>query len=169
MNIFILSSDPHEAAQMQCNRHVVKMVCESAQILSTAIHLRDPIRYSEYACCLYKPTHKHHPCVRWAMATSDNFDWLVKHSLELCDEYTRRYKRVHASQRVIECASEFAGEEFYRCGNFKHHSPFAQAMPEKYRNHDDAVQAYRNYYVGEKAKFAAWEPRTKVPEWWPIK
>jgi hypothetical protein len=98
------------------------------------------------------------------MATSDNFDWLVKHSLEMCDEYTRRYNRVHASRRVIENASEFAGGEFYSCGNFKHHSPFVQAMPEKYRC-DDAVQAYRNYYVGEKAKFAAWEPRAKTPEW----
>jgi len=168
MNIFATSQDPYEAAQMLCNRHVVKMTCESAQILSTAIFLRDSALYGQYACCLYKPTHKHHPCVRWAMATSDNFDWLVKHSLEMCDEYTRRYNRVHASRRVIENASEFAGGQFYSCGNFKNHSSFVQAMPEKYRC-TDAVQAYRNYYVGEKAKFAAWEPRAKVPEWWPIK
>lgn len=36
MNVFYLSSDPVEAARQQCDKHVVKMPIESAQMLSTA-------------------------------------------------------------------------------------------------------------------------------------
>lgn len=36
MNIFFLADDPDEAAQLHCNEHVIKMVLESAQMLSTA-------------------------------------------------------------------------------------------------------------------------------------
>ena len=39
MNIFVLDRSPQAAAQMQCDRHVVKMVLESAQMLCTAVNL----------------------------------------------------------------------------------------------------------------------------------
>ena len=51
MNIFYLDPDPVAAAQMQCDKHVVKMALETAQILSTV--LGGP----------YKPTHAKHPSV----------------------------------------------------------------------------------------------------------
>ena len=38
MNIFYLDSDPVKAAQIQYNKHVVKMILESAQMLCTAHH-----------------------------------------------------------------------------------------------------------------------------------
>ena len=41
MNIFYLSEDPLEAAQMMVDRHVVKMILESAQLLSTAHRILD--------------------------------------------------------------------------------------------------------------------------------
>jgi hypothetical protein len=165
VNIFCLSSDPVEAAQFECNSHVVKMCVESAQILSTVIFLRDHDAYNIYAPCLYKPTHRHHPCVKWATLTGENFRWLAVHSLALCDEYERRYGKVHASRRVVECCAEFPAGDFYHITSYKHHTPFAQAMPEKYRC-EDAVIAYRNYYAGEKARFTRWEPRAKMPSWW---
>ncbi|HHS13264.1 MAG TPA: hypothetical protein ENN03_05790 [bacterium] len=40
---------------------------------------------------------------------------------------------------------------------------FAQAMPEPYRVPGDPVQAYRNFYVGEKLRFARWTRRR--PAW----
>ena len=41
MNIFVLDEDPTIAAQMQCDKHVVKMIVESAQMLSTAHRMLD--------------------------------------------------------------------------------------------------------------------------------
>lgn len=39
-------------------------------------------------------------------------------------------------------------------------------MPEQYKN-EDAVQAYRNYCVAEKSRFAKWKLGNR-PEWWKI-
>ena len=89
MNIFLLSLCPIEAVQ-QCDKHVVKMPIESAQMMCTAGHGS------------YKPTHQNHPCTRWATLSEANFEWLTAHALALCDEYTYRYGRRHKSQDVIE-------------------------------------------------------------------
>ena len=45
MNIFVLDKDPHIAAQMHCDKHVPKMIVESAQMLSTAHRLLDGEEY----------------------------------------------------------------------------------------------------------------------------
>lgn len=42
-------------------------------------------------------------------------------------------------------------------------TPFAQAIPEVYRN-DNVVAAYRAYYIGEKKHLHQWTRRNK-PEW----
>jgi len=76
VNIFALDWDPFLAAQFQCDKHVVKMVLESAQILCSA-----------FPDAPYKRTHPRHPCVRWALSTRSNYDWLVKHAYGLSDEY----------------------------------------------------------------------------------
>jgi len=89
MNIFYLSQSPTRAAQMQCDQHVVKMILESAQLLSTAHHELDGISPA------YKPTHKNHPSAVWARASRDHYRWLYNHMMALGDEYTRRYGKVH--------------------------------------------------------------------------
>jgi hypothetical protein len=40
-----------------------------------------------------------------------------------------------------------------------------QCMPDEYKC-DDYVQAYRNYYMGEKRYFAKWERGMDKPAWW---
>lgn len=150
MNIFVLDRDPVEAARQQCDQHVVKMCLETAQMLCTA--LRHHGVESEY-----KSSHINHPCNIWARETRSNFLWLCDHGIELCREYTCRYRKMHKSESVIWTA--------------KWHSDkvpegplteFAQAMPELYKS-ECAVSAYRNYYRGEKTSFATWK-RNK-PEW----
>jgi len=116
MNIFILDRDPILAAQMQCDKHVVKMVLESAQILST-------INGGPY-----KPTHQNHPCVLWAKAGKDNWDWLWYHALALCIEYTRRYGKPHKCREVIEHVSG----SMIPFGA----TPFVQCMPEEFKGDD---------------------------------
>lgn len=143
MNIFVLDLDPIKAAQYQCDRHVVKMTLETAQILSTV--LDGP----------YRPTHHNHPCVKWAGVSKENADWLITHGLALGEEYTFRYGKVHKSVEVIKSLSP---DKLVSLGL----TPFAQAMPDQYRN-PDVVKAYRDYYRGEKT-WAMWTKRRK-PEW----
>ena len=151
MNIFVLHRSPQKSAQMACDKHVVKMILESAQMLCTVAHqqgMETP----------YRPVHAKHPCTLWVGKSSANWWWLIDHAMALCEEYTRRYGKVHKSQKVIEwCKTlnlEFSNTIL---------TPFAQAMPVQYKN-ADPVQAYRAYYRGEKARFATW--KTSTPKWW---
>ena len=121
MNIFALSSDPHEAARWAIDKHVIKMVLETAQILSTVSW-----RYGVEAP--YRPTHAQHPCTLWAGETIANWHWLLEHGLALADEYARRYGREHKSRAVIEWAALHGGRPAE--GDL---TPFAQAMPDQYR------------------------------------
>mgnify|MGYP001191264200 CR=1 FL=1 len=87
MNIFYLSSCPEKAAQYQYNKHVVKMILESAQLLCTAHNLLD----GSDADVPYKSTHKNHPSAVWARQSSANYSWLYFHMLALGEEYTKHY------------------------------------------------------------------------------
>src|SRR5574342_1397677 len=151
MNIFILDNDPVKAARDQCNRHVVKMVLESAQLLCAAFPL---------GTTPYRHTHVNHPCSKWVRASSANYEWLMEHARELCIAYTPRYEKLHRSEAVIAGLGQ---PDLPNVGL----PPFVQAMPDAYRNPMDPVAAYRNYYIGEKARFARWEPRAQQPAWWP--
>lgn len=145
MNVFVLDTNPVIAAQMQCDKHVVKMVLETAQMLSTI------------ADGPYKPTHANHPCTKWARANRTNYNWLVMHGLALCEEYTYRYGKVHKCQAIIASLAN-KGNQF-PIGV----SEFAQAMPDEYK-HTDPVTAYRQYYHS-KSDFAVWSKRP-APYWW---
>lgn len=92
MNIFASFQCPIKSAKFLDNSRVVKMILESAQLLSAAIHLNGGNTEG-----LYKLTHKGHPCTIWATKSSGNWHWLYAHYLALCDEYTRRYGKVHKS------------------------------------------------------------------------
>lgn len=147
MNIFYLDTDPVLAAQYQHDKHVVKMILETAQILSTVLHkqgINDPL--------LYKPTHANHPCTLWAGACDANYTWLVLHGEALCAEYTYRYGRTHKSAAVIAFAKTHA---WGTCP----HTPPAQAMPPEYQCPHDPVQAYRAYYLGRKVEQSNWTRR----------
>jgi hypothetical protein len=154
MNIFVLDADPSVAAKAQCDKHVVKMVLESAQLLSTAQQVN-----GNPGLGMYKPTHKNHPCTKWASETYANYSWLYQHFDALCSEYTNRYGKVHKSSGLLATLhpSNFPGTGFVQ-------TPFAQAMPDEYRS-EDPVRAYRAYYLAEK-RFAEWNRSTPQPSWW---
>ena len=154
MNIFVLSEDPQEAARQQCDRHVVKMALESAQILSS-------VRWRYGAEAPYKPTHAKHPCVLWAGECAENYTWLWEHLGALLTEYTARYGKRHAVAFHLEALRE-PPPGLPACGQ---RTPFVQCMPEPYRLSGDPVQAYRNFYMGEKARFARWK-HGNTPAWY---
>jgi hypothetical protein len=153
MNIFILDTDPVRAAEMQCDKHVVKMVSEAAQLLCTVF---DPDTTP------WKHTHYNHPCAKWARESKENFNWLVRHGLALAYEYTYRYDKVHKAQVVIEWCVEQSRHIDWKGVE---QTPFVQTMPDQYRL-TDTVTAYRNFYIGEKSRFAKWNKTRPAPNWY---
>ena len=156
MNIFILSRDPKAAARMQCDKHVVKMILESTQMLSTAHHICGTIHNLSD---LYRPAYANHPCTRWARQTSGNYQWLLRHAQELSREYSRRYRKVHKSDQLINGVLQHNPCPVGR------RTAFAQAMPDQYKVKGDSVKAYRDYYRLEKTKafVMTWTTPRSVP------
>jgi hypothetical protein len=151
MNIFILHKNPKIAAGMQCDKHVVKMILESAQMLCS------PFVNGEAP---YKRAYYNHPCSVWARKSAQNYNWLINHGHAISNEYTNRYQKIHKSSKVIEwCELNWHQLNLPNIGL----TPFAQAMPEQYKA-PCAVTAYRSYYKGEKAYFAKWTNK-KAPAW----
>lgn len=96
MNIFYTNKCPYQCARNLDDKRVVKMVLETAQILSTALKFYEPELPN-----LYKSTHVNHPCSIWARQNQSNYMWLLTHFEALCDEYTQRYKKIHKSQTLL--------------------------------------------------------------------
>jgi len=146
LNIFYLHEDPRKAAEYQYNKHVVKMILESAQMLCTAHH-----HYGNGDNVPYKKAHYNHPSTIWVRENSLHYDWLYEHMMALGSEYKRRYGRTHMS--------------IDKCGHLHEapadipHEPFEQppqAMPDEYKD-DCSLQAYWNYYIGAKRIIANWK------------
>lgn len=159
MNIFILDKDPQLAAQYLANKHVIKMILESAQLLCTAHHLHPEVYY-KYPT-LYKKTHENHPCAIWCRENTTNYLWLSSHAFYLCEEYTFRYNKIHKTQPLIEWLSLYLP----RIPMMKDMTDFPQCMPEIYKR-SDVVEAYRAYYIYDKMKKIQcnWTKREK-PFW----
>jgi hypothetical protein len=165
MNIFFVDKNPRLAAQALCDKHVVKMTLESAQILSTVLR-----GLGDQSVFLYKPTHGNHPCVIWARTNKANYKWLVRHAKALSEEYTFRYGKVHKSSRIIDyCYENIPYMEYIpflqNLPDSNTISPPAQAILKKFK-HEDPVDAYRQYYIHEKLKkmVCIWTKRPK-PNW----
>ena len=156
MNIFVVDENPFVAASMLCDQHVVKMVTESAQLLATAHRVLE----SQHAVP-YKPTHHNHPCSVWARQTTGNYTWLYAHACGLALEFKCRFG--HSNHKAIENLPNLSVVPSKL--PFGGVTKFALAMPDLYKALD-TVEAYRNYYNGEKLKFARWTRcLTGPPDW----
>jgi hypothetical protein len=153
MNIFVLDKDPRQAAEDACDKLVVKMVLETAQLLCSVFPQGE---------APYRRTHYNHPCSVWTREAMGNYHWLIEHGLALADEYRYRYGKTHKSEEVIR----WCDTNWHRAPiPHDDRTPFAQAMPEQYRQYD-AVEAYRAYYLGSKSRFAQWSKTRPAPYWW---
>lgn len=164
MNIFYLDNDPVVAARFHCDRHVVKMTLETAQMLSAAhwrtgyngpnhvAHGQGPYR----DCRSAKPTLGP---MRWIMHSLANYRWSVQLGLALAAEYMGRYGKVHATQAVLEWLRDNE-PALPDVGP----TPFIPSDLPEYLVEGDPVATYRRYYIGDKARFATW-PAGETPEW----
>ena len=154
MNLFILDLDPRQAARDHCDRHVPKMIVETAQMLSTAHHRHG----SDQRGIVYREAYQHHPCTRWVGDSQGNYLWAWTLFDELVQEFGRRRFKFHASARLLDALSACpidSGDQ----------TPFVLAMPDEFKS-DDPVESYRNYYRKAKAHFASWTwPNSNKPSW----
>jgi hypothetical protein len=160
MNIFYLHENPERCAEMHCDKHVVKMILESAQLLSTAHHEID----GEPSIVCYKSTHEGHPSAVWARENRSNYIWLWNLLNSLCKEYTKRYDKVHKTERIGMV------RDLGNCPYELRDGPFSdppQCMNDYCKVPGDTVMAYRNYYINEKSNMARWK-HTPEPLWYTI-
>ena len=152
MNIFILDTEIPKCAEYHCDQHAIKMILESVQLLCTALNKKGfetP----------YKSTHVKHPCVLWVEASYDNFEWLCQLTYELNDEYKYRFNK-ETDHKSIAVLKQIESLKYERSGL----TEFPQAMPDEFKVAGDAVAAYRNFYIGDKMRFAKWTKRA-IPVW----
>lgn len=158
MNIFFLDKNPQKCAEYHNNKHVVKMILETAQLLCGVQHI-----VNSQLDIPYKLSHKNHPCSIWARECVENYVWLCDFGIELCKEYTHRYGKKHKSQQIIEWC-------MINIPNIKSNGNItnpALAMPDerKIASRNSAVDSYREYYIKDKSHIAAWTKRPK-PFWY---
>jgi len=176
MNIFVLDTDHKKNAKYHANVHVSKMTLETAQMLCTAVrvcmedsgfhtHFIEKTLPKAKSGKAYRRSHPNHPCTIWARENRANYLWLCSLGYELSKEFTRRYGKVHACHTVIEQCAALSHYIPQDLDNPRQITPFAQAMPDEYKD-EDAVVAYRRYY---KSKFDAGMkmeyPDNKTPYW----
>ena len=160
MNIFYLDNDTEICAKYHCDKPVVKMILETAQMLSTAHRVIDGDMYADNNN-LYKATHKNHPSAVWVRQSDQNYLWTLSLLLELMKQYTKRYnKKWNESKSDALVTGLTSLPTAITRGKFT--TP-PQCMPEDYKN-KDTITAYKNYYIGDKARFAKWA-YTDMPEW----
>jgi hypothetical protein len=157
MNLFLLHINARQSARYHCDKHVVKMVIETAQILCT-------VHWIYGGTAPYKATHRKHPMVLWAGESLANYKWTLDFGMELAKEYSHRYGRTHATEKTLLWLkdNEPAGIDLLAAK-----SQIPLCMPELYRLDTDPVLAHRMFYVYDKAKFCRWTKRA-VPTWFAI-
>ena len=149
---------------MLCDRHCVKMILESAQMLSTAHRVLDKNDNG----LLYKESHKNHPSTKWVRESHLNYQWLYAHFVALGKEYTARYGKVHMSITKLKSLLSSPPRHIPQ----KLFTPPPQCMPDIYKRkcsvcgNDGTIDAYRAYYMGEKSSFAVWKEPAAAPKWW---
>lgn len=153
MNIFILDYEPHTNVKYYCDKHIVKMILETVQLLHGVYYFTN-----EQDKATYKLTHKNHPCAKWVRESLSNWNYLYSLGLCMYNEYKYRYNKTHKSGELLLNNTK-QPEQLEDIGL----TPFAQCMPDNYKQ-DDTVQAYREYYAKEKYNILTWKNREE-PQW----
>lgn len=183
MNIFALSKCPFESAILHCDKHVVKMIVESAQMLSTAHRLLDGeksrVAYvtkkgkprkkdiwrldSSLEKELYLVAHPKHPSTVWTCESDANYIWHYTLFTALCDEYTFRYGKVHKTDTKLRDVL-FMPPENIPTGRL---TPFALAMKSEPQCADPKkpIESYRKFYMTKQNRFKMVWSKRSVPKW----
>ena len=160
MNIFILDENKSKCAEYHCDKHIVKMPLELAQMVSFLHYDKTIYQNSNVDVMRFSKTHDKHPCTIWLKQSLSNLVYGCELGIELVNEYRYRYNSIkhERSLRVFYDTLENLPE-------IKDNglTPFALAMPQQYQS-QNAVDSYRLYYKFEKSEFLNYTKRQK-PNW----
>jgi hypothetical protein len=153
MNIFVVHEDPIESARILPDKHVTKMILESAQMLSIVFSphywdIGEVMKVNGEPFNTAKGAFKNHPCTKWAAENINNCAWLIQHALGLCDEFNLRYEHPHnLTKSLIDTKDLFESETGEDITCFNQVTKFARAMPEDLKFDDTIsdVEAYHRY------------------------
>ncbi len=182
MNIFILDRNPKKAAEYHCDKHVVKMIVETAQILST-VHwlkllekrnksidsfkrIKDSFLFLKENCLdcekpPYKMTHVRHPCTIWSTKSIQNYKWLFCLLYNLCKEYNTRYGKIHKTSQYLKWFYFNVPSNLSNIGL----TDFEVCMKDDFKISNDPVKCYKEYYIKDKSRFAKWK-LGNIPKWY---
>jgi hypothetical protein len=149
MNIFVVDENPDIAAKSLVDRHVVKMILESSQMLKLA-HI---IKGSLTGTLAWK----NHPCSIWTRDSIGNYLWLAKHNLSLCNEYTYRYNKIHKLQ-------DFSQWLLLNVPNINKLEQTAFVEVTMGIHKQTPILTYRKYYIEHKCHIMTWLKRDP-PNW----
>lgn len=151
MNIFYLDEDIKKCCEYHADKHVVKMILETSQLLCG-------VHWCSGSEAPYKLSHKNHPCSIWARSSLSNYLYLCEIGMGLCDEYTYRYGKRHKCKDIIEWCIEHKPN--IEDNGF---TELPKVVPDEHKK-DSVVESYREYYRKEKLKMTSWKYRNK-PYW----
>ena len=154
MNLFYLHKEPEVSATLHCDKHVVKMIIEYAQMLSTAHRMLDGEAYyglskngrkiqrwrldSDREDILYKASHINHPSTRWVRENAIQYQYAYDMFTNLCDEYTYRYGKVHMTDSKLRNLLDNIPNNI-QLGEW---SEPPQCMPDDVKVENNSLQAY---------------------------
>lgn len=158
MNIFYLDEDYELAAKYHCLKHRNKMILESFQMLSTAHRILDV----DVDNTFYRIAHKNHPSTKWVRLSKENYKWLYGLARCLSENFYNRTGKHHLSWvklgELCKTPPKNIPDDIFTAP--------PQCMPEHCKM-VDTVEAYRNYYILEKSRFATW-PENEIPYWYKV-
>ena len=186
MNRFIIEDNPVGCAQSLCDSHVIKMVLEEGQMLSTVHRLVDGAEYtgktktgrnkkawkivhgvaqSHREETLYKACHYNHPCTIWSRETRGNYEWSFKLFEAIAREYTHRYEKTHKTYQAL------AKYLYWPPANIDPSAevtpfPLAMGAAPECINTDDPIQSYRDFYHTKQERFKMVWSHRDPPSWW---
>ena len=151
MNVFATNKFPAESAIVLPDRHITKMPVETCQLLAIVsskwyhnygtLPKKDGTPYATE-----KGAFRNHPCTIWISQSPNNAYWLIKHGMNLCDEFQLRYGKVHSCYNTL-----LQTYYLFPKGKITEVTPFARAMPDEYKLDDsiDTFEAYKRYIASK--------------------
>ena len=181
MNVFVLDKDPVIAAIQQCDKHIVKMIVESAQMLSTTHRMLDGVRVRKpsksgkttvnhyilpehpHENILHKAVHFNHPCTVWTRESLENYEWHYRHFVALCDEYRYRYGKIHLSDTLLRDVLKTPPKNIPQKGLTQF--PLAMKSNPECMFPDNPVKSYQLFYQTKQKRFSMVWTKRKIPKW----
>ena len=182
MNIFYVDKNPVTAAKMMCDKHIIKMILESAQMLCSAKRMLDGTEYydktkngrkikrwrldnSNEEAIIYKAGWLSHPSTQWVMKSAYNYRWLYNHMMALNEEYKKRYNK-DVDHVSISKLKDLLKEPPKNANLNAIGTDATPAMPDECIVPGDSVASYRKYYIMKKNRFATWKSPAVIPQWY---